>query len=99
MQEELAAQGAHIDDFRYCPYHVDATVPAYRRESLMRKPSPGMLLDLLDKWRVDCSRSFLIGDKESDIAAAGAVGMPGYLYKGGDLGEFLRDIPLFLKAA
>ena len=99
MQEELAAHGAHIDDFRYCPYHADATVPAYRRESPMRKPSPGMLLDLLDNWRVDVSKSFLIGDKESDIAAAEAAGMPGYLYKAGDLNEFLRDRPGLMKPA
>ncbi|MGD9543901.1 MAG: HAD-IIIA family hydrolase [Methylocystis sp.] len=99
MQEELAAQGAHIDDFRYCPYHIEATIPAYRRDSPMRKPSPGMLLDLLDNWRVDQSSSFLIGDKESDIAAAEAAGVPGYLYKGGNLNKFLRDIPHFLKAA
>jgi len=40
-----------------------------------------MLLYLLDKWRVDRSRSFLIGDEESDIAAADTVGMPGYLLR------------------
>ncbi len=38
-------------------------------------------------------------DKESYISAAGAARMPGYLYKGGDLGEFLRDITIFPKAA
>ncbi len=65
----------------------------------MRKPSPGMLLDLLDNWRVDVSKSFLIGDKESDIAAAEAAGMPGYLYKAGDLNEFLRDRPGLMKPA
>ncbi|MBG0799442.1 hypothetical protein IYX23_17370 [Methylocystis sp. L43] len=47
-----------------------------------------MLLDLLDKWRVDRSRSFLIGDKESDIAAADTVSMPGYLYRASTSANF-----------
>jgi len=92
MNRELNAIGAHIDDFRYCPHHDEATVPAYRRKSSWRKPEPGMILDLLDHWSVDTSRSFLIGDNESDVAAARAVGLPGHLFSAGDLADFLDRV-------
>ena len=92
MNEELRKRGAHIDDFRYCPYHPEGAVASYRRQSDWRKPGPGMLRDLTARWDVDAARNFLIGDKETDLAAARAIGIPGHLYRGGSLLETVRPL-------
>jgi D-glycero-D-manno-heptose 1,7-bisphosphate phosphatase len=92
MAQDLASAGASIDDWRYCPYHPDGSVEAYRAAHDWRKPEPGMILDLLERWSVDREGSFLIGDKESDIEAAAAAGLPGHLFPGGDLLVFLESI-------
>jgi D-glycero-D-manno-heptose 1,7-bisphosphate phosphatase len=47
-----------------------------------------MILDLLHHWPVDKNRSFLIGNMPSDIQAADAAHVPGFLYEGGDLRDF-----------
>jgi len=91
MAKELAAGGASIDDWRYSPFHPEARVAAYRAAHDWRKPNPGMLLDLFEHWPIERERSFLIGDKRSDIEAAEAAGVPGYLFPGGDLMAFLKS--------
>ena len=90
MQTQLYQIGAHIDAFEWCPFHVDGTVAAYRQDSRRRKPSPGMIEDLVDVWPVDMSRSLLIGDSPDDMKAAEAAGLVGIRYTGGSLLEQIR---------
>ncbi len=75
IQGELRNRGAHIDDFRYCAFHPEATVEAYRGEHTWRKPGPGMLRDLIAHWPVDLAGSFMAGDKDIDVAAGQAAGI------------------------
>lgn len=91
IRSELALEGCQIDDERFCPYHPDASLSEWRSQSDWRKPGPGMLRDLLQKWPIDLSMSFLIGDQESDLQAAEAAGLPGFKYGGGPLDRFAQE--------
>jgi len=92
MRDELARDGARIDDFRFCPHHPDGVVAGYDHECGWRKPQPGMILDLMKHWPVDTERSFVVGDKQRDLDAGIAAGIKGYLYKGDNLSDFIDDV-------
>ena len=92
MRGELAALGARIDDVRYCPHHPAGTVAGYLEDHHWRKPAPGMLLDIMRAWELDRERCLLIGDQDTDLAAAEAAGIEALRFSGGNLLEFIRPI-------
>lgn len=94
MNAALRERGAHIDAFYYCPYHPDGQVPEFAIDHDDRKPAPGMILRAMREWHADPARSFLIGDKQSDLEAAAAAGIAGYLIEAnvGDLAAQVRAV-------
>ncbi len=77
IQNTLRAHGAHIDAFYYCPHHPDGTVKELAIRCRCRKPGTGMLEQAAREWPIDPHRSFLIGDKDDDMAAAAAFNIRG----------------------
>lgn len=90
MAADLAAHGAWIDAFRFCPHHPDfgAAGPC-----LCRKPAPGMVSDLLKAWSIPPDRAFMVGDRATDVAAAEAAGIRGLqVSPGGVLPAVRREL-------
>jgi D-glycero-D-manno-heptose 1,7-bisphosphate phosphatase len=77
MQVQLKAHRARIDAFYYCPHHPEGVVPQYALRCDCRKPLPGMLEQAARERPIDRARSFMIGDKDDDVAAAVAFGIRG----------------------
>ncbi len=74
LDELLAECGAWVDRYYYCPHHPNAEVAQYRSECDCRKPRPGMLRQAAAELSLDLTRSYLVGDKVSDLVAGGVVG-------------------------
>lgn len=78
MQAELRAQGAHIDAFYSCPFHEAGIVREFAYANHPdRKPNPGMLRRAMVEWDISPELTFLVGDADSDVAAAAALGLEG----------------------
>ena len=67
LAEEVAKAGGHFTEMMACIHKPRSGCPC-------RKPKPGMLLDLAKRHNVDLARSFMIGDRDMDIAAGKAAG-------------------------
>ncbi|HKL87665.1 MAG TPA: HAD family hydrolase [Salinibacter sp.] len=83
MNEELAEVNAKVDAFYYCPFHPEGTVEKYRALSHCRKPNPGMFEEAIGEWGVDPTRSFVVGDKNTDLIPGNELGMTTILVRTG----------------
>jgi D-glycero-D-manno-heptose 1,7-bisphosphate phosphatase len=79
----LDAGGARIDAYYYCPHHPEATVAAYRSRCDCRKPGVGMIERASADLDLDPAKSYVVGDKWSDVGAARAAGARAILVRTG----------------
>lgn len=56
-----------VDDIFYSPFHTDGIVPEFKKPSEDRKPGTGLIEKAVEKYNIDLSNSFLIGDSISDM--------------------------------
>jgi len=74
IRTALAAGGARLDAYYYCPHFAGGAVAEYARACDCRKPAPGLIERAARDLDLDPTRSFVVGDKASDVALARAVG-------------------------
>lgn len=67
MKNELAKEGAFVDDIYYCPHHPDDNCDC-------RKPKPKLVFEAVKDYDITLSQSFIVGDMPIDIELGQAVG-------------------------
>lgn len=74
LEDEFARRGVAISCWKYCPHHPGEGEGDYKVDCSCRKPKPGMLLEAAEELGVDLARSFMVGDKRSDLEAGASAG-------------------------
>lgn len=67
MKDELEAKGGKIRDIFFCPHLPEAGCGC-------RKPKAGLIRQAMDKYRIDLSRSSMVGDSAKDVECARNAG-------------------------
>jgi D-glycero-D-manno-heptose 1,7-bisphosphate phosphatase len=79
----LAAGGARLDAYYYCPHHRDGKIAQYAFACDCRKPGRGLVDRAARDLNVDAARSFTVGDRWLDVALARNIGGRGILVRTG----------------
>ena len=92
IKSHMLEQGVFIDDFYFSPFHPEAGIGRYNiPKPLDRKPASAMILRAARDHGLDLSRSTLIGDQASDIAAGQTLGIRALKFRGDDLSTFVES--------
>jgi D-glycero-D-manno-heptose 1,7-bisphosphate phosphatase len=88
LRRDVEAGGARFDAVYACLHHPSVGEEPYRKDCDCRKPRPGLLRRAESELGADLRRSWVVGDRYSDLQLAWSVGASGALVKSGyGLGE------------
>ncbi len=83
LETMLARDGARLDGIYYCPHHPTAGSSKYTMDCDCRKPGTGLLDQAAKDLDIDLKRSYVVGDKWSDIELARRAGAMAVLVRTG----------------
>lgn len=83
MMEMLKLENALIDRIYFSPYHPKGIVPPWNRFDDSRKPGLGMYRQACREFMFDPRKSFMAGDRESDIEFGRNAGLTTFLVRTG----------------
>ena len=101
MKSLLGKEGVYADEVYYCPHHPDKGFPeenpAYKIDCECRKPKIGMIDIAKERFNIDLSKSWIIGDSSLDMELGNRAGLKKALVLTGSAGkdgkyEFTPDI-------
>ena len=75
LKAELAKDGARVDAIYYCPHHPSVGKPPYKSDCNCRKPKPGMILRAVEDFEIELVKSYMVGDKISDVEFGQKLGL------------------------
>lgn len=77
IQAKFSSEGVNFLSFHSAPYMTD-------NDHIFRKPNPGMLLEAASWYNLDLSRSWMVGDRMTDVEAGHRAGCRSVLLGAGD---------------
>lgn len=93
MKEVFEKAGAPVSAVYFCPHHPEKALDAYRCDCDCRKPHPGMLFQAQKELNIDMANSLMFGDKQGDMQAALAAGVPTRILVGKDGKKLPSAVP------
>lgn len=88
METLLGKDGAYLNDLFFCPHHPDkgyeGEVKELKFDCSCRKPKIGLLLKAQEKYNIDFSQSYFIGDTCRDVQTGINAGCKTILVTSGD---------------
>ena len=91
METELGKQGAYIDDLFFCPHHphkgYEGEISELKFDCDCRKPRTGMIKQAAEKYNIDLTKSWYVGDTTTDIQTGIHAGMKTVLVRTGEAGK------------
>jgi len=84
ISEQFLLNNGRIDRTYFCPFHKNGVIQEYIKDSVDRKPHPGMLLKACREFNIDPKKSIMVGDKITDIEAGISSNIGKSIYYGLD---------------